>query len=329
MMTDPIHIVTSFDGIGGTEAHARTLADMLAPLAAPQLWSVRASQACAHYRAQPISPFGGQMPRGGTLILLGTHFEPGIWLDYVRPKRLIVICNLLSTRQTMALLSLLERPSLPKAELAFVSNAVRTVMALPGRICPPLVDLDRFHPSRHVPSTHFRVGRHSRDDAAKHHRDDPALYRMLSLNGITVRLIGASVLQPLLSGFPNLELLPVGTEAAENFLGRLDLFLHRTPDHAPEAIGQGVIEALACGLPVIAHANGGYAEWIVSGKNGHLFSTQEEAYEQVMQLAAAPSRVDAMRLSARQMAEHLAGSKAISEHLNWLAGEAGQAPSSA
>lgn len=321
MMTDPIHIVTSFDGIGGTEAHARTLADMLAPLASPQLWSVRASKACAHYRAQPISPFGGQMPRGGTLILLGTHFEPGIWLDYVRPKRLIVICNLLSTRQTMALLSILERPSLPKAELAFVSDAVRTVMALPGRICPPLVDLDRFHPSRHVPSTHFRAGRHSRDDAAKHHRDDPALYRMLCLNGITVRLMGASVLQPLLSGFPNLELLPVGAEAADIFLRNLDIFLYRTPDHVPEASGRGVIEALASGLPVIAHTNGGYAEWIVNGENGHLFTTQEEAYEQVMQLAAAPSRVDAMRQSARQMAERLAGGEALTGYLDWLVGK--------
>lgn len=329
MMTDPIHIVTSFDGIGGTEAHARRLADVLAPIAAPLLWSVRPGRACVHYRAQPISPFGGQMPRGGTLILLGTHFDPGIWLDYVRPKRLIVICNLLSTRRTMAFLSLLERPSLPRAELVFVSNAVRSVMALPGRICPPLIDLERFHPSRHVPSSHFRVGRHSRDDAAKHHGDDPALYRILSLNGIALRLMGATVLQPMLAGFPNLELLPVGAEAAENFLGNLDLFLYRTPVHVPEASGRGVIEALASGLPVIAHANGGYAEWIVSGENGHLFTTQEEVCEQVRQLAAAPSRVDTMRRAARQTAERLAGGGATTEYLNWLAGEASPRPPSA
>lgn len=323
MMTDPIHIVTSFDGLGGSEAHARTLADRLAPLASPRLWSVRPSRACVHYRAQPISPFGGQMPRGGTLVLVGTHFEPGIWLDYVKPKRLIVICNLLSTRQTMALLSWLERPSLPKAELAFVSNAVRDVMALPGQRCPPLIDLERFHPAGHRPAPRFRVGRHSRDEVAKHHADDPSLYRMLGLHGIAVRLMGATVLQPRLSGFPNLELLPAGAEAAETFLDNLDLFLYRTAGHLPEASGRAVIEALACGLPVIAHANGGYAEWIVSGDNGHLFTTQEEAYEQAIRLAESPAILEAMRRSARQSAERLAGSEAVAGYLNWLTGRAG------
>lgn len=324
MMTDPIHIVTSFDGLGGTEAHARTLADRLAPLASARLWSVRPSRACAHYRAQPISPFGGQMPRGGTLILVGTHFEPGIWLDYVKPKRLIVVCNLLSTRQTMALLSLLERPSLPRTELAFVSNAVRDVMALPGRLCPPLIDLDRFHPAGRLPAPRFRVGRHSRDEVAKHHADDPSLYRMLGLHGMAIRVLGGTVLQSSLSGFPNVELLPVGTEAAEAFLGNLDLFLYRTASHLPEASGRAVIEALACGLPVIAHANGGYAEWIVNGENGHLFTTQEEAYEQVMALATSPAQRQAMGEAARRTAERLAGQEAAAAYLDWLAGKPGQ-----
>lgn len=316
-MTDPIHIVTSFDGIGGTEAHARSLADRLAHAAPIQLWATQPSRAAAHYRALPISPFGGQMPRGGTLILVGSHIEPGIWLDYVKPRRLIVICNGLSARQTLAFLAWLDRPGLPTAELAFVSNAVRAAMALPGRLCPPLIDLDKFHPARRIAGERFRVGRHSREDAALHHPDDPSLYKMLCWNGLGLRLMGAMLLEPYLGGCPNLELLPVGTEAPATFLGQLDLFFYRTASQMQEASGWAVIEALACGLPVVAHVDGGHADWITNGENGYLFATQEEAYERVTELAGSPERCTALRQSARQTAERLCGEEAVGEYLNW------------
>lgn len=318
-MADPIHIVTSFDAIGGTEAHARSLADRLAPMAPTQLWSTRPSRAAAHYRALPISPFGGQMPRGGTLILVGSHIEPGIWLDFVKPRRLIVICDRPAARQTMAFLAWLDRPALPKAELAFVSNALREALALPGRLCPPLVDLAKFHPARRAAGERFRVGRHSREDATLHHPDDPALYKILGWHGLGLRLMGGMLLEPYLTGCPNLELLPAGSEAAETFLGQLDLFFYRTASPMPEAGGWAIIEALACGLPVVAHVDGGHAEWISSGENGYLITTQEEAYERVSELAGSLARCAALGQAARQTAERLCSAGAVGEYLDWVA----------
>lgn len=317
-MADPIHIVTSFDGIGGSEAQARSLADRLAPMAPTQLWSTRPSRAAALYRALPISPFGGQMPRGGTLILVGSHIEPGIWLDYVKPRRLIVICNRLAARQTMAFLAWLERLGLPTAELAFVSNAVRETMALPGRLCPPLIDLTKYHPDRRSAGERFRVGRHSREEAALHHPDDPALYKMLGWHGLGLRLMGGMLLEPYLPGCPNLELLAVGSEAPESFLGQLDLFFYRTASQTLEASGWGIIEAMACGLPVVAHSNGCHAEWISSGENGYLITNQEEAYQRVTELAGSPARCAALGQSARQTAERLCSEEAVGEYLDWV-----------
>lgn len=319
-MADPIHIVTSFDAIGGSEGHVRSLADRLAPMAPTQLWSTRPSRAAAHYRALPISPFGGQMPRGGTLILVGTHIEPGIWLDYVKPRRLIVICDRLAPRQTMAFLAWLARPALPKAELVFVSNALREALTLPGRLCPPLIDLNRFHPARRTAGERFRVGRHSREDATLHHPDDPALYKMLGWHGLGLRLMGGMLLAPSLAGCPNLELLPAGSEAAESFLGQLDLFFYRTASQMPEASGWPIIEALACGLPVVAQRTSGHAEWIRSGENGYLFATQEEAYEQVIALSTSQERQEAFGLSARRRAERLCGEQPVGAYLDWLCG---------
>lgn len=316
-MADPIHIVTSFDGIGGSEAQARALADRLAPMVPTQLWSIRPSRAAAHYRALPISPFAGQMPRGGTLILVGSHFEPGIWLDHVKPRRLIMICDRPAARQTLALLTWLERPALPKAELAFVSNAVREALALPGRLCPPLIDLDKFHPARRTAGERFRIGRHSREVAAEHHPDDPALYKMLCWHGLGLRLMGGMLLEPYLTGCPNLELLAVGSEVPESFLGQLDLFFYRTASQMPEAGGSAIIEAMACGLPVVAGSNDGHAEWIASGENGYLITTQEEAYQRVTELAGSPARCAALGHSARQTAERLCGEAAVGEYLNW------------
>jgi len=320
MMTDPIHIVTSFDAIGGPEAQARALADRLSALAPTQLWSLRPSRATAHYRAQPISPFGGQMPRGGTLILVGTHFEPGVWLDYVKPKRLIVICNRPSIGQTMAFLTWLERPSLPPAELAFVSKGLKAIMALPGRLCPPLIDLERFHPARRTAGQCFRVGRHARDEAAQHHPDDPSLYKMLCWNGIAVRLLGATVLAPSLAETPNLQLLPADAEVPENFLGSLDLFLYRPASRFPDAGATDLIEAMACGLPVIARADGRHSEWIDHDDCGYLFVSQEEAYEQVIALSKSPEKQKALGLAARQRAERLGGDQPVRDYLDWLCG---------
>ena len=317
-MSEIIHIVSRFDGIGGTESHAATLAGVLRQTAHVKLWADEPTAATSRYGATPINTFGGAFPRGGTLIIVGTHLQPGLWLDHARPKRLIVICNLFSARRIFAFLTALERPTLPVAELAFMSEMLRNAMGLPGIISPTLIDLERFHPSHRNPTERFTIGRHSRDDPFKHHPDDPTLYAMLAWAGVGTRLMGATCLPAMTDRAPFIERIAVGDEPPEIFLGKLDCFVYRTHPAWTEAGGRVVMEALASGLPVVAHPGGGYAEWIEDGQNGYLAATQEGLYERLLELKNAPPVAARLGQQARESALRLSGGVRRESYLRWL-----------
>jgi glycosyltransferase involved in cell wall biosynthesis len=54
-----------------------------------------------------------------------------------------------------------------------------------------------------------------------------------------------------------------------NYLNIADIFIQPSIGH--EAFGITIIEAMACGLPVVASRNGGIVDIVVEGGNGHLF----------------------------------------------------------
>lgn len=318
MMSHTIHIVSRFDGIGGTEMHAKTLAEMLRPSAQVALWADEATPTAAHYGARPINTFGGSFPRGGTLIFVGTHQRTDLWLDHAKPRRLIVICNLFSARRIFTFLTSLERPTLPTAELAFISAMLRDALGLPGVVSPTLIDLKRFHPVARNNSSRFTIGRHSRDDLLKHHPDDPSLYAMLGWSGCRTRLMGASCLQSVLHDSPHVDILPVGAEAPEQFLASLDCFTYRTHPTCIEAGGRVIMEAMASGLPVVAHPAGGYAEWIKENKNGYLVATQEAAFERLLELSTNRNLASTLGIHARETALRLSGEESRGTYLEWL-----------
>lgn len=317
-MSTPIHIVTHFSGIGGCETHAATLAALLAPSGPVTVWADQPSSGAARFGAIPISPFSGRMPHGGNLIFLGTHFNPGQWLDYAKPRRLIVICVLSYPAQVFAALTLLERPTLPKVELVFVSSRLQETLGLPGRIGPEPMDLARFRPRPRPADAPFTIGRHSRDVPEKHHPDDPSLYRMLSWSGVHSRLLGATCLNETVNDLPEISTLPAGSIPAESFLGELDCFFYRTHPSWAEPSGRVVMEALASGLPAVVHDSGGYTDWIEQGRNGYVFSRQEEAYELLMALKNQPVLRRQLAQEARTSAERLAGGERLAAYLRWL-----------
>ena len=73
-------------------------------------------------------------------------------------------------------------------------------------------------------------------------------------------------------------------DSPERFLQGLDVFFYRTRDDLFEGFGRVVIEAMACGIPVVVHQRGGYSSLINHGENGFLFNTDDEALECIRQL---------------------------------------------
>ena len=121
--------------------------------------------------------------------------------------------------------------------------------------------------------------------------------------------MGGTCLAPALDGVKGIELLPAGAEPAADFYRSLDVFFYRTGDSV-EAYGRVVAEAMASGLPVVAHQRGGYAEIIEHGHNGFLFSTQEQAYDAVIELRTSPALRAAAGAAAMRRAAQLHGPQA-------------------
>jgi glycosyltransferase involved in cell wall biosynthesis len=85
----------------------------------------------------------------------------------------------------------------------------------------------------------------------------------------------------------------------------LDCFFYRTSEEFVEPSGRVVTEAMACGLPVVCHESGGYAEWIEHGHNGFLFESQQEAMEILLGLKEDPALRERVGKEARRTAEEL------------------------
>lgn len=78
-----------------------------------------------------------------------------------------------------------------------------------------------------------------------------------------------------------------------------DIFIFPTPD---EPLGINVVEAMSCGLPVVAHNSGGAKETVVDGETGFLTSTEEEFESRIEELLHAPNLMQTMGLAARRRA---------------------------
>ena len=179
----------------------------------------------------------------------------------------------------------------------------------PGFVQASLIDLERFVPAPSKESSDsagFTVGRLSRDDPFKHHPEDSALYRMLVDRGCRIRIMGPSPpLEAQLGGIESVDLLPAYAQEAPLFLQGLDCFFYRTSEEFLEPSGRVVTEAMACGLPVVCHNRGGYAEIIEQGTNGFLFETQQEALEILLGLKEERALREKIGEAARRTAEEL------------------------
>lgn len=74
----------------------------------------------------------------------------------------------------------------------------------------------------------------------------------------------------------------VGPEKRDTLLGNAKLLLH--PINFSEPFGLSIIEAMACGTPVVAFNKGSMPELITNGDNGFLVENSEEAIEKIREI---------------------------------------------
>lgn len=91
-----------------------------------------------------------------------------------------------------------------------------------------------------------------------------------------------------LGAHPGIELLPTLAEEAPAFLQGLDCCFYRPAEGSSEPMARVVLEAMACGLPVVCARWGGDCDIIQSGRNGFVFEDEREAFDILMRLKESP-----------------------------------------
>jgi len=267
-------------------------------------------------------------PKDGTFVFVGAYWEIGQWLRFAHPDRVILIYNVVDPDTLAFRIGQLEALSGKTVELVFASDLMAMhAGGRKGVVELSPIDLEAFSPAGLSPTpnpipqrrTTLRdgarivVGRHSRDEGFKHHPDDPKLYARLVEMGCQVRILGGTCLADRVSGFMEervngagndaplpdsptspvtpkalIQLIPANSVPAPEFLRSLDIFFYRTDPKWIEPYGRVVVEAMATGLPCVLENRGGYAALIEHGANGFLFSSEEEALDQLRKLIADP-----------------------------------------
>lgn len=314
-----LHLVNPlWDATGGADRRTVDLARLMARDAAVRLWSEYDVHAdYAGLGVERIRPW--RHPRQGTIVIVGVYFRVGAWIRWTRAARVVVLYN---TCQPDRLAKLLRKIGDRSVELIFTSEALRRAtlddpllagfdrrLFARAPVLESFVDpaaFDRSHARREGRrSDVFTVGRLSRDNPRKHHPDEPDLYAALAASGMRVRVMGGASLAERLTPHAGIDLLAAGAEPAADFLGTLDAFYYRTHPDYLEAFGRVVVEAMTCGLPVVAEARGGYARLIEHGVDGFLFERPEEALAILGRLAADPALRERIGRNARRKAKRL------------------------
>jgi len=287
-----IHLINPMREIAGSEMRVVELYHLLNEAANVSVWTEWEPHPslAARIPIRRLEPRRGQFPLTGTLVFVGFWFSVGRWTWLSLARRRIILCNTMP-RHPEFLLNMRQRVScrgLWPVEFAYAGVEVADAVGSPGPVLSSPVDLSRFRPRGETPRLDgFRVGRMSRDVADKHHEDSPELYRRLVSGGCTVRIMGGTILRKWIPDpLEGLELLPTAAEDSVTFLQGLDCFLYRTSDNWFETFGRVVFEAMACGIPVVAHRRGGYSHFLNDGEDVLLFDTDDEAFALVMKLKA-------------------------------------------
>ena len=323
-----IHVVNAFEQVsGGSELHALDIAGRLSRHAEVRLWAPEMPH--PHFSARrgvrAVSPGRGDVPRGGVLVLVGVYFEIAPWLAQAGPERVVFLYNTFEAPLLFQRVQEVWDRCGIRAELLFCSDMMGAEVGLPGLFEPSPTDIASFSPRSqpHPPAHRFTLGRHSRDVAEKHHPEDWKVYEAVSACGGRSEVLGGTCMRASFPPIAGLDLLPARSSDMAPFLHGLDCYFYRTSTWV-EPWGRVVLEAMACGLPVVAGRLGGYAEVIRHGENGYLFDTTEEACALVRQVCQDTALRARLGAAARRTAEALLGEAAMDRLISfYLVGQDG------
>ena len=307
--SNQIHLVNPLQDYTGSPQRTLHLFDELKEHAEVCLWSEHKAplEIAQKYPVKRIAAWRFKFPKVGTLVIVGS-LSIGPWIHYARPRRTIFVQNntYMTPGRFRQRLRYISNGGRREVEVVYASELTKRLAGNhPGYVQPSLIDLDRFVRADSKPSA-FTVGRLSRADPLKHHPEDAVLYRRLVEEGCRVRIMGPSpALKAELGGLESVTLLPAYAQEAHLFLQGLDCFFYRTSEKYLEPSARVVTEAMACGLPVVCHKSGGYAQWIDNGRNGFLFETQQEALELLLRLKEDRALRGKVGREARRTAEEL------------------------
>lgn len=306
-----IHLINPlWNATAGSEWRTLELHRLLQDEADVHLWSSAkpdprleaAMPAETHMRR--IRPSQGEFPRLGTFVFVGDYRPPRDWIRVAEPRRTILVYNTHSPRRLGRMLDRLSLQGQRHVEIVYASNLLQQLTGIRGDVQPSWIDLQRF-----VPTTGgdrpFTIGRLSRDVVEKHHPDDPALYRRLRADGMHLRLMGATCIADTMPRVDGIDCLPGAAEPPERFLTSLDCVYYRTAPNWLETWGRVVLEAMACGLPVVCERRGGYREAIEDGVDGFLFDDEAEAEHLLRRLRDDVALRRRIGAAARAKAERL------------------------
>lgn len=287
-----VHVINKFEQPrGGSELHALDLADQIGRYTNVSLWAPEMPhpEFTARKKVSHIDPTTGTFPRGGVLVFVGIYFEIAQWISHVKPDRIIFLYNTFEAPSLFARIEEAWQRTGVRPELLYCSDIMGQETGLRGRFEPSPTDLDMFSPvtTPRPANRPFTLGRHSRDVPEKHGREDWKIYRQVADLGGESVILGGSCMTGAFPQINGMKLLKARSTGIPDFLHGLDAYFYRTSTWI-EPWGRVVIEAMACGLPVLADSVGGYAQAIKHEVNGLLFDSTEEAVRLVRRLAQEP-----------------------------------------